>query len=657
MIPGMWLDERWLRPTRVCLFGTYDPVAHPRIAIIKTALEAAGAKVVEAHVAGRFDTDQKIGAATQPLRPATLAHLAASWLKLTRQYRATGEHDIVLVGYFGHLDVHLARLLARRRPVVLDMLLSAYDTVVLDRGLVPPGSRRARLARAVDRSAVRASDLALLDTPQQVEFCARELGIPAHKLAAVPVGAEVERFAPTPPPPGGPLRVLLYSSFLPLHGSLTVAAALRRLAGEPIRFTIVGRGQDRPAFDREVAGLEGVETIDWVDYDRLGWLVAGHHVVLGLFGCTDKAARVVPNKVYQAACAGRAVVTADTPAVRHAFAEDEIVLVPPNDPEALADSLRALAGDPARAADLGQRARKRFERDYAPAALGTSLIELLLERLRTDSTPQWVPAPRFLMRLDLVRRLLPRLAKDQPVLELGFGSGAVLAELVDHGFQNVIGADFAASSVRDTSRLFARFPARQRPLLLQGGLEAFDPVKARFGAILAFEVLEHVEDDQDLLAKAHQLLSPDGRLLVSVPAHQEHFSAWDALVGHFRRYERDQLRERLEKAGFEVEALWCYGYPVGNFLDWLRGRITRAPPPGSPEALAVRSAESHNLIPARRLVRLVVGPVTMAPVLALQRRFLETDRGSGYLVLGRKPGSARDARVTLPRGGESDSRR
>ena len=68
-------------------------------------------------------------------------------------------------------------------------------------------------------------------------------------------------------------------------------------------------------------------------------LVAGHDVCLGIFGTGDKALRVVPNKVFQGAAAGCAIVTSDTAPQRRALG-DAAVLVPPGDPEALAAALR-----------------------------------------------------------------------------------------------------------------------------------------------------------------------------------------------------------------------------------------------------------------------------------------------------------------------------
>jgi glycosyltransferase involved in cell wall biosynthesis len=621
-------------PVRVCLFGTYDRLAHPRIAILEAALRDAGAQVVEAHApAWPEGTAEKLSMARRPLSPRGLARLAGSWSRLARRYRRAGPHDVVLVGYFGHFDVLLARLLAGRRRVVLDLFLSAYDTVVLDRKLVGPGSLAARLARLLDRVAVRSADLALLDTPQQVEFAVDVLGVPAGKLAAVPVGAEPGRFAPSPPPDDGPLRVLFYGTFIPLHGTLTIARAIRQLEREDVAFTVVGQGQERAAFDRELAGTDSVAVHDWLPYDRLGELVTDHDVVLGIFGDTDKARRVVPGKAYQAACAGRAVVTADTPAVRAAFGPDELVLVPPGDPDALAVALRELAKDRPRVAELGRRARNRYQRDYTPVAIGGRLLELLGQ----PDSPEWVRPPRFLLRLDLVRRLLPRLAHDQPVLEIGFGAGAMLEELAAQGFQRVVGIDFSATAARLAGGRLAALPAGRRPQLLLATLDALDPARARFGSILAFEVLEHIVDDHGFLAAAHALLEPGGRMLVSVPAHQDRFSAWDEMVGHVRRYEHRELTARFTEAGFQVEVLWNYGYPLANLLERVRRTVAAAPGPDSQEGLELRTAESGNMVPARGLVKLLVRPATMAPFLFAQRRFLGTDRGDGYLLLARKP--------------------
>src|SRR5206468_11342873 len=102
------------------------------------------------------------------------------------------------------------------------------------------------------------------------------------------------------------------------------------------------------------------------------------------------------------------------------------------------------------------------------------------------SAVAWVPPPRFLLRLDLVRRLLAHLDRDKPVLELGFGAGGMLEELARQGFGNITGTDFSPSAVRNAARRLADLPPGVRPRLLRAGLDAFHPTRAQFGAVLAF---------------------------------------------------------------------------------------------------------------------------------------------------------------------------
>jgi glycosyltransferase involved in cell wall biosynthesis/SAM-dependent methyltransferase len=616
----------------VCLFGTYDRTLHPRIANLEAALRSAGADVFEVQEpAWRGSTDEKIALARNPLAPRTLISLGRAWYRLARAYRQAPPHDVVLVGYFGHLDVFLARLLAGRDRVVLDLMLSVYDTVVHDRKTVADNGVQAKLARLLDRLAVRQCRRALVDTAEHRTYFVDRLGIDPAKLAIVPVGADTAHFARAPEAIGQErLRVLFFGTFVPLQGTATVAAAMGLVGDAPIDFTIVGRGQERAAFDAQAEGREGTRVFDWVSYDKLPALIADHDVVLGIFGTTDKAARVIPNKVYQAAAVGRAIVTADTPAARDAFGDDA-VLTPAGDGPALASALVDLANDRERVATLAAAAARRFDRRFSPAVIGPELVELL----RPDAALAWTPAPRWLMRFHLLRSLLGRLDRGRPVVELGYGSGAVLELLAGEGFR-ATGLDMSASAAAIARARVARLPADQRPEVLVGGFEQLDGLRGAAGSVLLFEVLEHVEDDVGLLAEIHDMLAPGGAVLLSVPAHQRRFSRVDEMAGHFRRYDRPVLEGRLRDAGFEPEVFWCYGYPLANMLMRVRRLLT--PDQGDADAgeLVERSAESGNMIPFRRLTGAIVNETTMLPFSLLQRPFLRTDLGDGYLVLARR---------------------
>src|SRR5205823_5841988 len=81
--------------------------------------------------------------------------------------------DTVLVGYPGHADLPLARLLARGRPVVFNPLVSLSDTLVGDRGRFRASSLAARALVALDRVALRAADVVVADTEENAAFLAR----------------------------------------------------------------------------------------------------------------------------------------------------------------------------------------------------------------------------------------------------------------------------------------------------------------------------------------------------------------------------------------------------------------------------------------------------------------------------------------------------
>jgi SAM-dependent methyltransferase len=91
-----------------------------------------------------------------------------------------------------------------------------------------------------------------------------------------------------------------------------------------------------------------------------------------------------------------------------------------------------------------------------------------------------------------------------------------------------------------------------------------------FDYVLAFEVLEHIQDDARALVKWRKWLAPGGRLIITVPAHMKSWTASDEAVGHYRRYERDALRQLLEDCGYRVDVFWSYGFPLTAFTRHAR---------------------------------------------------------------------------------------
>jgi SAM-dependent methyltransferase len=130
--------------------------------------------------------------------------------------------------------------------------------------------------------------------------------------------------------------------------------------------------------------------------------------------------------------------------------------------------------------------------------------------------------------------------------ELGCGTGVVLAALrasrpdlsLAGGEPFTGGLDVARSRLPDV------------PLYQLDGRRL--PFEREFDVVGAFDVLEHVDEDEEVLAQMHQATRPGGGVLVSVPQHPWLWSAVDEYSFHRRRYTAKQLVERVERAGFRV---------------------------------------------------------------------------------------------------------
>ena len=349
---------------RVLYFGTYER-NYPRNAQVISALRRAGADVAERHVSvwegRRHNWSAGVGAAVR---------LAGAEARLLR--RPGDNFDVVLVGYPGHLDLVAAQRVARGRPVVFNPLVSLYDTFVSDRGRFRRGSLAARTLRAIDERAFRSADLVVADTDAHAGYLAELAGLPRDRFAVCFVGAEDRLFRPRWTP-SEPFTVLFVGKLIPLHGIETVLAAAEELPD--IRFRVIGSGQLE---DRLRDRAANVEWVQWVDYERLPGELGRAGCALGIFGTSDKARRVIPNKVFQALACGTPVVTADTPAARELLANgDSALLVPPGDAHALAEAIRRLAAEPELVRRIGAGGRRAYEQQASEDVLGRRWRELL----------------------------------------------------------------------------------------------------------------------------------------------------------------------------------------------------------------------------------------------------------------------------------------
>lgn len=234
------------------------------------------------------------------------------------------------------------------------------------------------------------------------------------------------------------------------------------------------------------------------------------------------------------------------------------------------------------------------------------------------------------LRADAVAKGLTH-AKPRRVLEIGAGQGALGVRLAAEA--DYIGLEpdvISFQLLRNRLHIIGRGQA-----ICGFSLDLVPP--GRFDMVCALEVLEHIEDDIAALRSWKARINEGGYLLLSVPAGSHRFGRLDRLVGHCRRYDRADLIDRLERANFEIVQWSTVGAVLGHGLHLLGNIISRFRSQGFVNPITASMASGRLLRPehwfdgaARWLIAY--------PFRWLQAPFVNSDFGTGYVVLARVPG-------------------
>lgn len=193
------------------------------------------------------------------------------------------------------------------------------------------------------------------------------------------------------------------------------------------------------------------------------------------------------------------------------------------------------------------------------------------EDILTDLTHIIQRHPWWHARSKLVKILLGQLGIQPParILDAGCGWGVTLAALEDAKYE-VTGCDISRRALERLDR-----PSRQ---LVEADLTKPVPGhRELYDAVLALDVIEHLDDDRGALINLGQLVRPNGVVIVSVPALPEMYSEFDAIQGHRRRYLPDTLRAAFDNTGLEVERVFFWGRWLVPLLQRQRHRQVAQP--------------------------------------------------------------------------------
>lgn len=154
---------------------------------------------------------------------------------------------------------------------------------------------------------------------------------------------------------------------------------------------------------------------------------------------------------------------------------------------------------------------------------------------------------------------------DSPVLEIGSGIGNISSLFV-----NKFKITLSDNDKSFTKYLKTKFDGVADVSEFDIEKNVPQALEKKFSSVVGINVLEHIEDDRKALLNIKKTLKKGGRLILLVPAKRIAYSRLDKQLGHFRRYEKDEIKQKLENAGYEVNSI-SYFNSIG-LLSWMVGK-------------------------------------------------------------------------------------
>lgn len=215
-----------------------------------------------------------------------------------------------------------------------------------------------------------------------------------------------------------------------------------------------------------------------------------------------------------------------------------------------------------------------------------------------------------------LRKHFPRA---QSLLEIGCGTGNVLGSIGEA----LPALRLAGSEAHASALAFARSRAPGAALLQMDARRI--PYRDEFDVVGAFDVIEHIEDDDRVLREMYECCRSGGGAIITVPQHPWLWSYRDEFANHVRRYRRPDLQRKLRAAGFE--RIWASSFVTALLPLMALSRLRQKTP---------QRFDASSELRVGRAVNRVLGAV-----MALERRLLEAGltlpAGGSLLVVANKP--------------------
>lgn len=242
------------------------------------------------------------------------------------------------------------------------------------------------------------------------------------------------------------------------------------------------------------------------------------------------------------------------------------------------------------------------------------------------------PGPRYLLRLNLLSTTFQKfITKDSRyITEIGAGSGDVsdyLAVQMPNSTVTIFESSNLTYEILDT-----KFQTHSNVKTIKSDFN-HKLLEKKQDLVLCFEVLEHINNDLEIMTQIYNSLSTGGVFILSVPAYMKKWQAQDVASGHVRRYEHLELVDKLNSAGFTVIETTDYGFPLTSIMRPFREIFYSKPSAETLEDKTAISGVGKRLFSTKLTSTIAL---LLLPFFILQRLFSKYRLGDGFIVVAKK---------------------
>lgn len=157
-----------------------------------------------------------------------------------------------------------------------------------------------------------------------------------------------------------------------------------------------------------------------------------------------------------------------------------------------------------------------------------------------------------------LRKIIKKNIAGNVVLDAGCGTGHLTIDLLKEGYE--VTAIDSSPELIHLLRETVKSENLRLPSFISDICNPHGLTEKKFDTIVCLDVIEHIEPDERVLNNFRDLLKNEGTLILSVPAVKKLYGERDKTVGHYRRYDKKDITDKVHKAGFEISDIHFWNF-------------------------------------------------------------------------------------------------